>query len=193
MSAVYTERHMPHSAEHLLWGHLRTSWVGNSLPIPPRGISDSIAECVPQHWTLTVWDYRLTIFAAVLHTSESTGAFWTCCYPLLWVTRPQTLILTCPGIELPRKGVPCCSRRPEPVVLKKQLPCRCQRHIRGVTISSYFIGINSYYLCPCWTTLLASLYYLLPDSHVVRVYFLNVSINSHLLLILFTFVHIYII
>jgi hypothetical protein len=39
--------------------------------------------------------------------SESTGAFLTCCYPLptSWVTRPQTSILTGPGIELPCEGV----------------------------------------------------------------------------------------
>ncbi len=51
------------------------------------------------------------------HVAIHSGAFLTCCYPLLWDTRPQTLI----------KGAPCCW-----IDASNQLACRCQRYVGSV-------------------------------------------------------------
>ncbi len=147
MSAVCTERHIP------------PSWTSTRARDSRTLGEEFSGEGLFTHSTTwDLWLHRRVCSA----TSNTCGLglpfnrlcnrppyFWehrcflTCCYPLLWVTRPQTLILTGLRIEIPSRSAMLRSRRLEPVVLKKQLTCRCQRYVRSATIFLYRMLYNT--------------------------------------------------
>ncbi len=87
--------------------------------------------------------------------SESTIAFLTCCYPLptSWVTRPQNLILTGPGIELGVKERHVAESTPRISCLKEaaylQMSAVCTERNRPSPMARLAILIACVPSCAC--------------------------------------------